>query len=132
MTVAVLNAMLRLLLEDRLPDWVEPRWFASSEKAAAQAQQPPARVVPVETAQAAKKTVPVRLEALGTVTPIASVANSFCWCQGRQWQWKKASAPRRSAYCNCFWPNCRSSRQSSWRRKSAVKRKMPCMTWHYS
>ena len=32
MTVTVLNAMLRPVLEDRLPDWVEPRWFASSEE----------------------------------------------------------------------------------------------------
>ena len=33
-----------------------------------------ARVVPVETAKAERKTVPVTLQALGTVTPIASVA----------------------------------------------------------
>ena len=32
MTVTVLNAMLRPMLEHRLPDWVEPRWFASSEE----------------------------------------------------------------------------------------------------
>ena len=32
------------------------------------------RGVPVEVAQAAKKKVPVRIESLGTVTPIASVA----------------------------------------------------------
>lgn len=50
------------------------RWFGSAEKAAAQAQQPPVRMVPVETAQAVRKTVPVRLDALGTVTPMASVA----------------------------------------------------------
>ena len=31
-TVAVLNAMLRPLLEHRLPDWVEPRWFAGNEE----------------------------------------------------------------------------------------------------
>ncbi|MCW1427959.1 D-2-hydroxyacid dehydrogenase [Novosphingobium sp. JCM 18896] len=31
MTVALLNAMLRPLLESRLPGWVEPRWFDSSE-----------------------------------------------------------------------------------------------------
>ena len=31
-TVAVLNAMLRPLLEHRLPHWVEPRWFATSEE----------------------------------------------------------------------------------------------------
>lgn len=32
MTVTVLNAMLRPMLESRLPDWVEPRWFTSSEE----------------------------------------------------------------------------------------------------
>ncbi len=32
MTIAVLNAMLRPMLEGRLPDWVEPRWFANSEE----------------------------------------------------------------------------------------------------
>ena len=42
--------------------------------AVAQAPRPVARAVPVEVATAAKKTVPVRAEALGTVTPIASVA----------------------------------------------------------
>jgi membrane fusion protein, multidrug efflux system len=42
--------------------------------AVAQAPRPPARAVPVEVATAAKKTVPVRIEALGSVTPIASVA----------------------------------------------------------
>lgn len=31
MTVALLNAMLRPLIEPRLPGWVEPRWFDSSE-----------------------------------------------------------------------------------------------------
>jgi membrane fusion protein, multidrug efflux system len=41
--------------------------------AVAQATRP-ARTVPVEVAIAEKKVVPVRLEALGTVTPIASVA----------------------------------------------------------
>jgi RND family efflux transporter MFP subunit len=41
----------------------------------ATAQQPPAqRVVPVEVITAAVREVPFRLEALGTVTPIASVA----------------------------------------------------------
>ncbi|HZP68935.1 MAG TPA: efflux RND transporter periplasmic adaptor subunit [Pseudolabrys sp.] len=38
------------------------------------ARTPTARVVPVETATAERKTVPVRLDALGTVTPVASVA----------------------------------------------------------
>lgn len=36
--------------------------------------RPPARVVPVEIATAERKRVPVRLDALGTVTPMASVA----------------------------------------------------------
>jgi membrane fusion protein, multidrug efflux system len=38
------------------------------------ARTPQARVVPVETATAERKTMPVQLRALGTVTPIASVA----------------------------------------------------------
>ncbi|MGE0564448.1 MAG: efflux RND transporter periplasmic adaptor subunit [Pseudolabrys sp.] len=38
------------------------------------ARAPAARAVPVEVARATNKTVPIRLEALGTVTPIASVA----------------------------------------------------------
>jgi RND family efflux transporter MFP subunit len=48
----------------------------SPKDAAAQAQkQPPApRAVPVEVVTAAKKKVPVRVDLLGTVTPIASVA----------------------------------------------------------
>ncbi|RZJ97374.1 MAG: D-2-hydroxyacid dehydrogenase [Novosphingobium sp.] len=33
-TVAVLNAMARPLLEPRLPDWIEPRWFTSREELA--------------------------------------------------------------------------------------------------
>ena len=32
MTVAVLNALLRPLLADALPDWIEPRWFASTDE----------------------------------------------------------------------------------------------------
>ncbi len=32
MTVAVLNAFIRPLLEGRLPDWIEPRWFATTEE----------------------------------------------------------------------------------------------------
>ena len=32
MTVTVLNAMLRQMLESQLPDWVEPRWFASTKE----------------------------------------------------------------------------------------------------
>src|SRR5215467_2774889 len=40
----------------------------------ANARSPQARAVPVETAVAERKTMPVRLTALGNVTPIASVA----------------------------------------------------------
>jgi len=31
-TVTVLNSYLRPILEDKLPDWVEPRWFGSTEE----------------------------------------------------------------------------------------------------
>jgi membrane fusion protein, multidrug efflux system len=53
--------------------------FTSSTGAVAQSSQRERgqdgnRGVPVEVAQAAKKNVPVRIESLGTVTPIASVA----------------------------------------------------------
>ena len=41
---------------------------------AAQSKGPAVRVVPIETAIAERKKVPVRLDALGTVTPMASVA----------------------------------------------------------
>ena len=33
MTTALLSAMIRPMLEARLPDWVEPHWFASKEEA---------------------------------------------------------------------------------------------------
>ena len=33
MTIAVLSALIRPLVEPRLPGWVEPRWFASKEEA---------------------------------------------------------------------------------------------------
>ncbi|MEL7679889.1 D-2-hydroxyacid dehydrogenase [Citromicrobium bathyomarinum] len=33
MTTAVLSALIRPLVEPRLPDWVEPLWFASKEEA---------------------------------------------------------------------------------------------------
>ncbi|MBI4275630.1 MAG: efflux RND transporter periplasmic adaptor subunit [Rhizobiales bacterium] len=46
-------------------------WTSSGS---AQNAQQRTRVVPVEVATAEKKTVPVRLEALGTVTPMATVA----------------------------------------------------------
>ena len=48
------------------------RGIWSTDGAAARAPQ--ARAVPVETAVAERKTMPVRLTALGNVTPIASVA----------------------------------------------------------
>jgi membrane fusion protein, multidrug efflux system len=48
--------------------------WTSDRAAAARAQNRGARAVPVETATAVRKRVPVRLDALGTVTPIASVA----------------------------------------------------------
>ncbi len=31
-TIAVLSALVRPLIESRLPDWVEPRWFATTEQ----------------------------------------------------------------------------------------------------
>ena len=33
MTVAVLSGLIRPLVEPRLPEWVEPRWFMSKEEA---------------------------------------------------------------------------------------------------
>ena len=52
------------------------RGYWGDEKVAARAPGPAAggRPVPVEIAKAVRKKVPVRLDALGTVTPIASVA----------------------------------------------------------
>ena len=47
---------------------------SASQKAAAQAPRAEGRVVPVGVAKAVKQSVPIRLEALGTVTTIASVA----------------------------------------------------------
>ncbi len=47
---------------------------SSSQKAAAQAPRSEGRVVPVGVAKAVKQSIPIRLEALGTVTTIASVA----------------------------------------------------------
>ena len=38
-TVALLDAMARPLLEPQLPDWVEPRWFASAEELLGQAPE---------------------------------------------------------------------------------------------
>ena len=47
---------------------------SSSQKAAAQAPRGEGRAVPVTVAKAVKQSVPIRLDALGTVTTIASVA----------------------------------------------------------
>lgn len=46
----------------------------SSDNAASQKKGPPPRVIPVEVVTSELRNVPVRIEALGTVTPIASVA----------------------------------------------------------
>jgi len=48
--------------------------WTSDRAAAARAQGQGAHVVPVEVGKAVRKQVPVRLDALGSVTPIASVA----------------------------------------------------------
>ena len=50
------------------------RGFWTTDGKAARSQAQAARVVPVETAIAELKQVPVRVESLGSVTPIASVA----------------------------------------------------------
>jgi multidrug efflux system membrane fusion protein len=50
------------------------RMSGPGDGAAARSQRQAARVVPVDVAKAERKKVPVRLDALGTVTPIASVA----------------------------------------------------------
>ena len=50
------------------------RGYWTPDSMATRPKAPAARVVPVEVAQAERKQVPVRLDALGTVTPIASVA----------------------------------------------------------
>ncbi len=51
------------------------QWFGANERAAAQGPKTPQpRVVSVEMGTAVKKRVPVVVEALGTVTPLASVA----------------------------------------------------------
>ncbi len=49
-------------------------FWASDRAAAARAQEQRNEAVPVEIGKAERKQVPVRLDALGTVTPIASVA----------------------------------------------------------
>jgi membrane fusion protein, multidrug efflux system len=50
------------------------RGFWTTDGSAARSQAQAARVVPVETAFAKRQPVPVRIESLGSVTPIASVA----------------------------------------------------------
>lgn len=50
------------------------RGFWTTDGKAARSQAQAARVVPVETASAERKPVPVRISSLGSVTPIASVA----------------------------------------------------------
>ena len=50
------------------------RGLSTGDGAAARSQGQAARVVPVEVATAERKAVPVRIESLGNVTPIASVA----------------------------------------------------------
>ena len=50
------------------------RLWGFEQSAAAQKKGPPPRVIPVEVVTAAASDVPIKLEALGTVTPIASVA----------------------------------------------------------
>jgi RND family efflux transporter MFP subunit len=55
--------------------FVAAKWGDSSPKTAeAQGQKQAPRAVPVEAAVAAKKMMPIRVDLLGTVTPIASVA----------------------------------------------------------
>ncbi len=50
------------------------KWWTTDHAAAARAQTQRFHAVPVEVAKAVRKNVPVRIEALGTVTPMASVA----------------------------------------------------------
>jgi multidrug efflux system membrane fusion protein len=50
------------------------RGFWTTDGKAARSQAAAARVVPVETATAERKPAPVRIQSLGSVTPIASVA----------------------------------------------------------
>jgi membrane fusion protein, multidrug efflux system len=50
------------------------QWWSPDGAVAQAPQRPPARVVPVEVTKAVKKQVPVRVDALGAVTPISSVA----------------------------------------------------------
>jgi RND family efflux transporter MFP subunit len=49
-------------------------WWPQGASAQAPARAPQVRTVPVDVATATRKQVPLRLEALGTVSPVASVA----------------------------------------------------------
>ena len=76
--VAVL-AVVGIVAATRNPEVAQQQWSRISGLwpggAAAQApRQNAPRAVPVEVATATKKTVPIRIEALGSVTPIRSVA----------------------------------------------------------
>jgi membrane fusion protein, multidrug efflux system len=54
---------------------ISARWFGKDERGGAQANQDrQARVVTVHVGQAVRKKTPVRIEALGSVTPIANVS----------------------------------------------------------
>jgi multidrug efflux system membrane fusion protein len=57
-----------------LAGFVLTRSYWASNNAVAQAARPAQRAVPVEVTTAEKRDVPVRLQALGNVTPMASVA----------------------------------------------------------
>ena len=71
--VAVL-AVAATIAATRNPDWRRlPEWWSGGANAQASRQNAP-RAIPVEVARASKQRVPVRIEALGSVTPISSVA----------------------------------------------------------
>jgi membrane fusion protein, multidrug efflux system len=54
---------------------VSTRWLGKADRGAAQANQDrPVRAIAVQVGQAVRKKTPVRVDALGSVTPIASVA----------------------------------------------------------
>jgi membrane fusion protein, multidrug efflux system len=75
--LVVLVAAVGVFAATRGGLWSGWSWSGWSWSGGAVAQAPRAnapRAVPVEVATAIKKTVPVRIEALGSVTPIASVA----------------------------------------------------------
>jgi multidrug efflux pump subunit AcrA (membrane-fusion protein) len=67
--------------------------------AVAQAPRPVARAVPVEVSTALKQTVPVQVEVLGSVTPIASVAlqarvdSEIIGCISATGRWSSRATP---------------------------------------